>query len=242
MSVSFYNFSIPIQYKSSFFKLDIDLNNKNIVKDFCIEGNSEKDSLEIVTTSFDQLMSSKKDIFKGLEGMIESSDKTDSKYILWLIHQKLFYSLNSHLLTESKPLLCRCFGLSHDQINEVIGSLKIIDMLTLTKETSAGAGCGTCVGDIIKEYDLIPRKFEELEENSKVSVLKEKKSLYQVNDTQICASELLLNYVIPLAQKEGIEVASLIDNHLYVSNLSKDNSKSSLVEFCQKSHLKLIAI
>lgn len=56
------------------------------------------------------------------------------------------------IMSKADELVCRCFGVYHSDIKNLISSERSFELIDVIKKTHAGAGCGSCKGDVEEIY------------------------------------------------------------------------------------------
>lgn len=236
------NLEFEIEYKNSqiFFSFLYDV--KDCLVDFQIEGSDSQIS------SLNELFSSllRKNRFEINQHYLTSTN-IDNVLLLNVISKILFeFSPVFSELSKDSPtniynLICRCFGVSEQEIRSVIDR-GATDLATITNLTKACGGCASCAGDIkliLKEKTnstLIPILTPE--EESALNVTQT--TLAKIKREKIMGLwpvEFLKNHIIPMSKEYQFEVVSFVENTLYVKS---ENAVAELEDFIKQNNLSLV--
>ncbi len=235
------NFNLRFDFHHSKVSLDLDINTKNRLMAFQIN-EIDHDIEKSVIKQFDEILSSKSDFFIGLETQIEKCEDLKLRSLYFSIFEEVKNNIDSQKLSlfGSHSLYCRCFAVTDKMISEAIKEHEIYDMRTLTNATSAGAGCASCIKDIIDDFKLhLYVDTIEVEESSICQISNKLKKI-QVNDQQLWPSEFLKKYLFDL---DRINILSLVDEHLYLGE--HDNHPETLKqlkkleEICESASIRI---
>lgn len=235
------NFSLRFDFYHSKISLDLDINTKNRLMAFQIN-EMDHDIEKSVFKQFNDILSSKSDFFISLEKQIEYCDDLKLRSLYFLIFEEVKNSIDLQKLSlfDGHSLYCRCFAVTDKMIGDAIKKHEIYDMRTLTNATNAGAGCASCIKDIIDDFKLhLYVDTIEVEESS-ICQISNKLNKIQVKDQQLWPSEFLEKYLFDL---ERINILSLVDDHLYLGELDEHPETSKqlkkLEEICESANIRI---
>ena len=237
MSVSFFNFDIDFVFKNQNIRLKLDLNNKNFLIDFKIEGHLAEHDFDYLQNILSHGRVNKIDIFALFRNSINEDIGPQKRYLLWIVYSALHESLNTKVLSsyekESKaesPLICRCMGVTREMIERTISDKKIRDMFGLTNALNVGAGCASCVDDVLSEFNLVKKVYDEQEDSTHTSITKDKVKEFSYKGNFYSPAKLLIEILFPRAKEEGVKIESLIESSLYVKKDTLNENFKALSE------------
>ncbi len=226
------NINLEFEFCKQSVKLLLDIDTKNTLKNYRVD-ELHPDFKNYLESKFANLKLLKSDIFSYLMEQVFQEEVTDKKNLLFAIYESIKNEFDAEKLELRKDqfIFCRCFSVSKNQITSAIKEYDIYDMRTLTNATKAGGGCGSCVKEVVKDFEL--HLFVDTIEQAESDICKvtRKEDKIRYLGKEYFQAEFLTKFLFPL---EGVEILSLVDHHLYVKGQSKD-----LDRICLAANIKM---
>lgn len=215
---------------------------KDNLVDFSLEG-QDQNQIAIYKKFFSQLI--RKNRFEAIE--LFKKESSNESLNLFTVVSKILFEFNPSFCDLSKSentnisnLVCRCFGVTYEEIAKVI-DLGARDLTTITNLTKASGGCTSCKNDIISiikqktNLTLIP-----IEEAGEVSTVETQSKMAKLKREKILGLwplEFLETHIFPMSRELGFEVISLVENVIYIK---AQGAVPELESFIRENQLSIV--